>query len=114
MTRDEILTQLKTGKISVEDAGKLLTANEPAKVAGVLTCKVSRKGAISVYGIQSRMPVTLYAEQWERLLDGAPATHFVLKFIKTWDGKEYKSESALEAGGKKVPYTATITRKVAA
>ena len=30
-------------------------------------CKVSQKGALSVYGLQ-RMPVTLYVEQWERLL----------------------------------------------
>ena len=35
---------------------------------GSLYCKVSQKGAISVYGLQ-RMPVTLYVEQWERLLD---------------------------------------------
>ncbi len=34
---------------------------------GTLYCKVSQKGAISVYGLQ-RMPVTLYVEQWERLL----------------------------------------------
>ncbi len=33
-----------------------------------LTIKVSQKGAVSVYGLQ-RFPVTLYAEQWERLLD---------------------------------------------
>jgi hypothetical protein len=33
----------------------------------VLRCKVSAKKAVSVYGLQ-RMPVTLYAEQWERLL----------------------------------------------
>lgn len=32
-----------------------------------LYCKVSPKGAISVYGLQ-RVPVTLYVEQWERLL----------------------------------------------
>lgn len=35
---------------------------------GSLYCKVSQKGAVSVYGLQ-RMPVTLYVEQWERLLD---------------------------------------------
>ena len=29
--------------------------------------KVSPKGAVSLYGLQ-RMPVTLYVEQWERLL----------------------------------------------
>ena len=113
MTRDEILNGLKSGKITVEEAGNLLAANDTPRSTGPLTCKVSRKGAVSVYGIQSRMPVTLYAEQWERLLDGAPKDHFILKFIGTWEGKEYKSESALEAGGKKVPYTAKITRKAA-
>ena len=33
-----------------------------------LTLKVSAKGALSVYGL-GRFPVTLYREQWERLLD---------------------------------------------
>lgn len=32
-----------------------------------LTIKVSKAGAVSVYGLQ-RWPVTLYAGQWERLL----------------------------------------------
>lgn len=35
-----------------------------------LTCKVSAKGALSVYGL-GRFPVTLYASQWERLLADA-------------------------------------------
>lgn len=35
-----------------------------------LSLKVSEKGALSVYGL-SRFPVTLYAEQWDRLLDFA-------------------------------------------
>lgn len=34
---------------------------------GGLTMKVSEKGAVSVYGL-GRFPVTLYKEQWERLL----------------------------------------------
>jgi hypothetical protein len=32
------------------------------------TLKVSEKGALSVYGL-GRFPVTLYKEQWARLLD---------------------------------------------
>jgi len=32
-----------------------------------LTCKVSQKGALSVYGL-GRFPVSLYRQQWERLL----------------------------------------------
>src|SRR2546426_2039328 len=32
------------------------------------TLKVSEKGAVSVYGL-GRFPVTLYKEQWEKVLD---------------------------------------------
>ena len=35
--------------------------------AGEITFRVSQKGALSVYGL-GRFPVTLYREQWERLL----------------------------------------------
>ncbi len=34
---------------------------------GVLSMKVSEKGALSVYGL-GRFPVTLYKEQWAKLL----------------------------------------------
>lgn len=33
-----------------------------------LSLRVSEKGAVSVYGL-GRFPVTLYKEQWNRLLD---------------------------------------------
>jgi len=36
--------------------------------AGALKLKVSGKGAVSVYGL-GRFPVTLYQEQWVRLLE---------------------------------------------
>ena len=39
-----------------------------AKVKNTPRLKVSAKGAISVYGLQ-RMPVTLYAGQWERIME---------------------------------------------
>ncbi len=35
--------------------------------AGSLTFRVSEKGAVSVYGL-GRFPVTLYQEQWDKLL----------------------------------------------
>ncbi len=35
--------------------------------AGGVTFRVSEKGAVSVYGL-GRFPVTLYQEQWEKLL----------------------------------------------
>lgn len=41
-----------------------------AKKAGKLEYKVGKKGGVSVYGM-GRFPVTLYYEQWIRLLDAA-------------------------------------------
>lgn len=41
-----------------------------AKKAGKLEFKVGKKGGVSVYGM-GRFPVTLYYEQWIRLLDAA-------------------------------------------
>jgi hypothetical protein len=38
--------------------------------SGNLQFKVSEKGAVSVYGL-GRFPVTLYYEQWTRLLERA-------------------------------------------
>jgi hypothetical protein len=43
-----------------------------------LSLKVSEKGALSVYGL-GRFPVTLYKEQWTKLLD---LTDDIRAFIK--------------------------------
>lgn len=53
MTRDELLAHVQA-----------MTAAAQRKI----TCKVSDKGGLSVYGL-GRFPVTLYRSQWERLLD---------------------------------------------
>ena len=68
MKREEVLQKLAAGELTVEEANELLAEAEQKR--GSLYCKVSQKGAISVYGLQ-RMPVTLYVEQWERLLNFA-------------------------------------------
>jgi hypothetical protein len=81
MKKQEILEKLKAGKIDVDEATKLLEeADEPRRG---LYCKVSQKGGISVYGLQ-RMPVTLYVEQWERLLGFADE---IKEFIKEHDSE---------------------------
>jgi len=66
MKKEEILAKVAAGELSVEEGTRLLSEAEPKR--GSLYCKVSQKGAVSVYGLQ-RMPVTLYVEQWERLLN---------------------------------------------
>lgn len=53
-----------------------------------LSMKVSQKGALSVYGL-GRFPVTLYKEQWGKLLDMADD---IRTFIKANDG-ELKSKA---------------------
>ena len=41
-----------------------------SKQSGNLEFKVGEKGGVSVYGL-GRFPVTLYYEQWNKLLDAA-------------------------------------------
>jgi len=63
--KEDVLAKVAAGEITIEEASKMLEDGTPNR--GTLYCKVSQKGAVSVYGLQ-RMPVTLYVEQWERLL----------------------------------------------
>lgn len=51
--------------------------------SGALTMKVSEKGALSVYGM-GRFPVTLYKEQWLKLLTIADE---IKKFISENDSR---------------------------
>ena len=87
MKKDEILAKLASGAISAEEASKLLDTLEQQK-RGSLYCKVSQKGAISVYGLQ-RMPVTLYVEQWGRLLDFGDE---IREFMKEHDSELKRKE----------------------
>jgi len=87
MTRNEVLAKLAAGELSTEEAGKLLDQLDQEK-RGSLYCKVSEKGGISVYGLQ-RMPVTLYVEQWERLLGFADE---IRTFMKEHDSELKRKE----------------------
>jgi hypothetical protein len=50
---------------------KLADLEAKQQRTGSISFKVSDKGGVSVYGL-GRFPVTLYYEQWVRLLDKAP------------------------------------------
>lgn len=62
MSEDEVKTELE----------RLRAENERLKRTATkgVTLKVSEKGGLSVYGL-GRFPVTLYKEQWAKLLDMA-------------------------------------------
>ena len=87
MCKNEILAKLASNEIDVEAASKALAELETPQ--GTLRCKVSEKKAVSLYGVNSRMPVTLYADQWIRVLDFAEE---IRKFIK-----DRKSELSFKA-----------------
>jgi hypothetical protein len=56
---------------------RLREENERLKArrsTGEITLRVSEKGAVSVYGL-GRFPVTLYQEQWEKLLAHVDRIH---------------------------------------
>ena len=53
-----------------------------SKKQGSLEFKVGEKGGVSVYGL-GRFPVTLYYEQWVRLLDSADGPRAFLEENKS-------------------------------
>jgi hypothetical protein len=84
--KEDVLAKVAAGEMTIEDASKMLETEAPRR--GALYCKVSAKGAISVYGLQ-RMPVTLYVEQWERLLGFADELR---SFMKEHDSEFKRKE----------------------
>jgi hypothetical protein len=62
----------------LESENKRLRDQVEQRRTGELRLKVSEKGALSVYGL-GRFPVTLYKEQWIRLLDYADSIRSFLK-----------------------------------
>jgi len=66
-TRDELLSRI--AELEKEAKGRR---------GGELEFRVGEKGGVSVYGL-GRFPVTLYYEQWIRLLDRANALRAFLE-----------------------------------
>ena len=79
-TPDDLLAEIARLKAENENLKK------PAR--GQTSLKVSEKGALSVYGM-GRFPVTLYREQWEKLLSMADQ---IREFIRDNDAALKKKE----------------------
>jgi hypothetical protein len=62
-----------------------LEKEKEGKRSGTLEFRVGEKGGVSVYGL-GRFPVTLYYEQWIRLLEAMPQLKTFLESAKS-DGK---------------------------
>jgi hypothetical protein len=79
-TEDELKAELE--KLKAENAAL------KARGAKGVSMKVSEKGAVSVYGL-GRFPVTLYQEQWLKLLEMADD---IRSFIREHEGQLKKKE----------------------
>lgn len=91
MNTQDILAKVAAGAITPDEASRLIEAlRGNGKGGAQLTYKVSGKGALSVYGM-GRFPVTLYAEQWERL-DSAEERKRRAEFLKA-NGKQLVRKS---------------------
>ena len=86
MTQADLLREIENLKAQNE----VLKAKMDGKRNGNLSLKVSQKGAVSVYGL-GRFPVTLYQEQWDRLLDKSDD---IRAFIKANEGSLATKERA--------------------
>jgi hypothetical protein len=84
------MTIMATEEEMKAEIERLRAENENLKKPsrGQLALKVSEKGALSVYGM-GRFPVTLYREQWEKLLSMADQ---IREFIKQNDSVLKKKE----------------------
>ena len=76
MSYEDLKAELERLKLENENLKKKTAPKE-------LTMKVSQKGAVSLYGM-GRFPVTLYKEQWIKVLDKADD---IREFIKENDGQ---------------------------
>lgn len=74
---DDLKAELE--RLKAENAA--LKSSKPAR--GTLSMKVSEKGALSIYGM-GRFPVTLYKEQWLKLLT---ISDEIKKFIEDNDSR---------------------------
>jgi hypothetical protein len=95
---------LLMGVLSADDFGKVMQAQtrliasaaaKSVQSVGALRLAVSKRGALSLYGINSRMPVTLYADQWERLCKylRCPADNPVSTFIGSASAAEFPTSA---------------------
>jgi len=72
-------TEQKLARLEAEN--QALREQAAERKPGQLRLKVSEKGGLSVYGL-GRFPVTLYKEQWTRLLDNVEE---IKKFLQEND-----------------------------
>jgi hypothetical protein len=83
MSEEDLKAELER----LKKENETLKSNAKAK-PGAFSMKVSEKGGVSIYGL-GRFPVTLYQEQWAKLLERADD---IREFIKANESSLKKKE----------------------
>ncbi len=86
---DDVLAELQ--RLRQENQALIAARAAMPKNIPTVSFKVSEKGGVSIYGL-GRFPVTLYKEQWTKLLDFMP---HINAFIQEHDS-ELKTKPAKE------------------
>lgn len=74
ISAEEILTQVQSGKLSIDAAQEQLKQLKLSDLKK-LTYKISPKGAISFYGLR-KMPITLYHDELAAIVNLATTDEF--------------------------------------
>ena len=105
MTKLEVLGKLAKGLITEEQASELLEQVELAKKPITVKKTADGKPKISLYGTQTRFPVTQWVGQWKRILEGVPAIDAafpvgkIQALIAEFDAAEAAAEAAAALKG---------------
>ena len=67
LTAEQRIAQLEAMLAASQAETLAAKARAATRSQRSLSAKVSQKGAVSVYGLNARFPVTLYAQQWAKL-----------------------------------------------
>ncbi len=68
MSVTDILAKLASGEISQDEAKAQIDAATVAVDNRKVSVKVSDKGAVCVYGLGRRFPVSLYPSEWDKVI----------------------------------------------
>ena len=79
MPTQEVVATVDYAALYKQEQEKNARLKEKLSKKNALRLKVSDKGAVSLYGIHTRFPITLYANQWGKVAEFMPS---ILSFIK--------------------------------
>jgi len=91
-----ILNELKTEKISINDAMNKIQLKESSPTRPY--CKVTSSGSLALYGI-TKLPIVLYPEQWYKLIK-VTKSNYLENYIKYNESRlKFKPKTHSNRGG---------------